>query len=400
MPRAKRSFATSSTALCCVLVGAASCGAQSTAPSANLVETPDPSSTDGYLWMLPRGFPLPRTPQDNPMSSAKVELGRYLFYEKRLSVTGSYSCASCHEQSKAFTDGRARALGATNQLHPRGAMSLANMAYGSTFTWASSLMSSLEKQALVPMFGETPVELGLSGREGPILQALGSDATYRQLLESAYPQAKMLSLAHVVQALSSFERTLISGQSRYDLWATGADRRALNDSEQRGLKLFFGERAECFHCHGGFNFGDNVNHAGTKVREQNFHNNGLYNVGGTGAYPSDNPGLMGVTGREQDMGRFKAPSLRNVAVTAPYMHDGSMDTLRAVVDHYARGGTRTASGPNAGDGATSPLRSELVHGFAATDAERDDLVHFLESLTDELFLQNPVYADPWPSHSK
>ena len=161
------------------------------------------------------------------------------------------------------------------------------------------------------------------------------------------------------------------------------------------MKLFFSERLECFHCHGGFNFTDSTTHANTDVERVGYHNTGLYNLGNTGAYPSANTGLFDMTGERRDMGRFKAPSLRNIAVTAPYMHDGSVATLTDVIANYERGGRLIAEGPFAGDGRLSPFKSEFVTGFELSDAERADLLAFLESLTDKTVLSEPRFSDPF-----
>ena len=169
----------------------------------------------------------------------------------------------------------------------------------------------------------------------------------------------------------------------------------MDDSAARGMDLFFSERLECFHCHGGFNFTDSTTHINTRIERVGYHNTGLYNLDGNGAYPSDNTGLFDMTGERRDMGRFKAPTLRNIAVTGPYMHDGSIATLDEVVAHYERGGRLLDEGPYAGDGRLSPFKSEFVTGFELTAAERADLVAFLEALTDASLLNNPDLADPF-----
>lgn len=344
-------------------------------------EDPTPAA---YAWTLPAHFPAPAVPADNPMSPQKAELGRHLFYDGRLSITGTVSCASCHEQRLAFTDGKAKAEGATGEITPRGSMSLTNVAYAPRLTWASPLVDRLEHQALLPMFGEAPVEMGLAGREDALLATLRADPVYQGLFRLAWPaDADPFTLERVVQAIASFQRTLISADSPYDRFVAG-DTKALTAQQQRGMALFMSERLECFHCHGGFNFTDAVDHQGKAEAEIAFHNTGLYDLDGQGAYPAPNTGLHAVTGRAEDMGRFRAPTLRNIAVTAPYMHDGSVATLGEVIDHYAQGGR-----------AGGPLVSAFVPGFVISDAERADLIAFLDSLTDEGFLTDPRFADPW-----
>src|SRR5580692_386339 len=165
------------------------------------------AAANDYVWDLPRGFPKPSVPADNPMSQAKALLGRRLFYDKRMSVNGAQSCASCHRQELAFTDGRAAAMGATGQDHPRSAMSLVNVAYAGALTWSNPNLHSLEEQALIPMLSEHPVELGLRGRVTAFLSQLPSDPVYRALFRKAFPEAKNpFSLASVAKALAVFER--------------------------------------------------------------------------------------------------------------------------------------------------------------------------------------------------
>jgi cytochrome c peroxidase len=350
---------------------------------------------DEWAWDLPKGFPTPRVPADNPMSTAKVDLGRRLFYDTRLSGTGAMSCASCHEQGRAFTDGKARGVGSTGEVHPRGSMSLANVAYVPALTWANPLLRTLEAQALIPMFGDDPVELGLAGLEAQLLERLRSDAQYRGWFAAAFPgEAAPVSVQNIVRALASFQRTLISGRSPYDRVQSG-DSSGYSASAKRGEELFFSEQLECFHCHGSFNFSGTVDHVALASPEVEFHNTGLYNIGNTGQFPSPNHGLRDFTQRAEDEGRFRAPTLRNIAVTAPYMHDGSLATLDDVIDHYAAGGRTIRTGPYAGVGSTHPNKSEFINGFTLTPSERADLLAFLHSLTDSTFLTDPRFANPW-----
>ncbi len=348
-----------------------------------------------YRWQLPPGFPEPVVPADNPMTDAKVALGRHLFYDTRLSGNGTFSCASCHLQSRAFADALPRAVGSTGEIHPRGSMGLANIAYSPALTWANPLMRSLEQQALVPMFGEDPVELGLSGQEQQLLARVREVPRYKALFAAAYPgSGEPVSLDHIVKAIASFQRTMISGRSPYDAYKQGRTA-AISASARRGEELFFSEKTECFHCHGGFNFTGTVNYVGKGFVEIEFHNTALYNIDGQGKYPAPNTGVEAVTHEPEDMGKFKAPSLRNIAVTAPYMHDGSIATLDEVIEHYNAGGRTVKTGPHAGVGAESPLKSEFIKPMELTPQEKRDLVAFLRSLTDSTFLRDPRFTNPW-----
>lgn len=353
-----------------------------------------PGGGEPYAWDLPVGFPTPRVPEDNPMSDAKVELGRFLFYDVRLSGGENQACASCHLQSLAFTDGAPVSTGSTGDLTPRGSMSLTNIAYTARLTWANPLLSDLAEQALVPMFGEAPVELGT--QEALLLERLRADPLYPEMFSEAFPdEADPISVRSVVQAIASFERTLISGNSAYDRYTYQGDDAAMSASARRGLGLFFTERLECFHCHGGFNFSDNVAHDGTVIEEIAFHNTALYNIDGRGGYPEPNRGIFEHTADRRDMGHFRAPTLRNITLTAPYMHDGSIATLDEVLDHYAAGGRTITDGPYAGVGSESLLKSIFIHGFTLAPEERDDVHALLESLRDDDFLGDPRFASPF-----
>jgi cytochrome c peroxidase len=347
-----------------------------------------------YQWDIEGGMPLPAVPANNPMNNAKVELGRWLFYDKRLSVNETISCASCHLQALAFTDGLPKSVGATGAIHPRSSMSLVNTAYNSRLTWANNLLAQLEDQALTPMFGDNPIEMGMGGQEDTMVLLLQSDPVYADLVPRAFPdETDPYSVIAVVRSISAFVRTIISDNAPYDRYLRG-DEAAIETSAKRGMDLFFSERLECFHCHGGFNFTDSTTHADAIIESIGYHNTGLYNIDGNGAYPSDNTGLFDMTGERRDMGRFKAPSLRNIAVTSPYMHDGSIATLDEVIDHYQRGGRLIPSGKYSGDGRLSPYKSEFVRGFELSAAERADLISFLRALTDRDLIERQSLSDP------
>lgn len=346
-----------------------------------------------YEWNLPPNVPKPIVPADNPMTTAKVELGRNLFYEKHLSVTGEFSCASCHDQSRAFTDGKPVAIGATGETHARNAMSLANIAYSPVLTWANPLMTRLETQALVPLFGEHPVEMGLVGKEVQILEMLQQSESYRRLFQVAFGD-RSITLSNLTKAIAAFERSLISMNSPYDHFRYWGKRNAISESAKRGERLFNSERMECFHCHGGITFSDSIQHERSGFAEISFHNTGLYNLDAQGTYPADNTGVKEITHQSTDMGRFKAPTLRNIALTAPYMHDGSINTLEEVLEHYRVGGRTVTAGENAGVGSQNPYKSQFISGFQITPAEKLDLLTFLRSLTDETFTRDPALRDP------
>lgn len=365
------------------------------ASDGNASDSGDAAANAAFEWHLPPGFPEPAVPADNPMSAAKVELGRYLFYDRRLSRDDSMACASCHKQELAFTDGLPTSIGLTGQHTPRSSMMLGNVAYSSTFTWANPLLLELERQALVPMFGDNPVELGLRS-EQELENKLTTVATYQELFARAFPsEAAPITTRNAVFALASFQRTLISGDSPFDAFLYGGDEAAISAEARRGYELFSSEKLECFHCHVGFNLSDHVTYRDKPFIDRPYHNTGLYNIDGKGAYPAPNTGVHSVTADPRDMGRFRAPSLRNIAVTAPYMHDGSIATLDEVLDHYAAGGRKLETGPFAGDGSKSPLKSSLIVSFELSADERRDVLAFLHSLTDESFLTKPAFSDPW-----
>lgn len=375
-------------ALAAVLVaGAVAYGlaaAESVAPSRAL-----------WTWSLPSGYPEPRVPPGNPMSRGKVAIGQRLFYDERLSGNGTQSCSSCHRPELAFTDGRAVAVGSTGEEHPRNTQSIVNVAYHSTLTWANPALVSLESQMAVPLFGTDPVEMGLTdANKGRALRRLQRDRWYAKRFPRVFPQAKRpLNWSTVVRSIAAFQRSIVSASSRYDRFRRGEAK--LTASERRGFDLFMGEEAECHHCHGSFLFDDQTTYVGSPREKPKFHNTGLYNIGGTGAFPAPNRGVFEITGKAKDMGAFRAPSLRNVARTAPYMHDGSIATLAEAVDHYAAGGRVIAAGPLAGDGRANPYKDPLIQSIDLSAEDRADLVAFLTTLTERDFSEDPRFSDPF-----
>ena len=247
---------------------------------------------------------------------------------------------------------------------------------------------------LVPLFGEEPVEMGMAGREQELLNTLSSDPDYQRGFAAAFGSDNPVSVRNISLAIAAFERTLNSFDSPYDRYRYGGEPTAISAAAKRGEALFNSERLECFHCHGGINFSDSTRHERSGFTEVAFHNTGLYNLDGNGAYPPNNVGVQEITLNPADMGKFRAPTLRNIQVTAPYMHDGSVATLEEAIAHYGAGGRTLEAGPYAGVGSENPLKSSFIPGFSLSETEEQDLMAFLHSLTDQTFLSNPRLGPP------
>lgn len=391
--------------------------------------------TSSYEWNLPKGFPIPRVPANNPMTKEKVELGRFLFYDTKLSGNNTMSCASCHLQELAFADGKVTPSGITNEFHTRNAQSLTNVAYNVRQTWVNILHVDLEQQARDPLFGESPIELGLHITEEEIRAKLKQDPIYPEMFRKAFPEAEPITITNIIKAIAAFQRTLISGNSPFDKFAYQGQKDALSPSAKRGFQFFSSEVAECFHCHDGVNFNDSTFHENTSaVIEPMYHNNALYNIPNTGN-PLTNLGLMSVTGNPNHRGGFKTPTLRNLLYTYPYMHDGSIScdddknpfhplgkangatnetcarqALGRVLDHYSRGGNNStceafpvpggAKNPNYPCLSNTPqatVDTTLIRPFPMSAQEKEDLINFLLSLSDEEFTKDSRFSDPRPN---
>lgn len=332
-------------------VGGDSGALPSAAPAVNATaDTAQRAAGDSkYHWRLPPGFPTPAVPADNPMSADKVALGQRLFSEPRLSITGKHSCASCHEPARAYSDGRAQAIGATRLPLSHSAMSLVNVAYNISYGWTNPELQSLESQMLEPLLNEHPVELGLTGRQSSVSDLLAADPAYRTAFAQAFPQdAAPVNFENLIKAIAAFERTLIFGGSPFDRYVFSGEHSALSAQAKRGMQLFYSPKAGCGSCHSGFNFNGNWRDNQGDTGKPGFANNGLGDE------------LM------------RVPTLRNIALTAPYMHDGRFATLDAVLDHYARV-------------AQLPTSDARLRSFNLSVDERADLIAFLETLTDAEF---------------
>ncbi|MEL7531173.1 MAG: cytochrome c peroxidase [Bacteroidota bacterium] len=321
---------------------------------------PDIHVPTPYELKIPDSFPDPLIPADNPMTVEKVDLGKKLFYDPRLSADGTVSCASCHFPDRGFADTVVLSKGVDGQLGGRNAMALTNIAYAQSLFWDGGV-DNLEDQALHPIIDE--VEMAADPAD--VLAYLNGDAEYYEMFDKAFGAPP--TMLAVVQSIASFERTLISGNAPYDRYIAG-DSNAISAAAKRGLALFNTEQSECFHCHTGYNFTD-----------ESFQNNGLYDYAEYIA--RGDGGRAEITGRQIDEHRFKTPTLRNIELTAPYMHDGSLATLKDVLDRYATVNSRF-----------HPNKNDIFFvNMSLDEQDKEDLIAFLKTLTDDEFSNNPAF---------
>lgn len=307
-----------------------------------------------YTLNLPEGFPEPEIPADNALTVYRVELGKRLFFDAQLSADGSVSCGSCHLPEKAFTDGLPKGVGIHERVGIRNAIHLTNVAYHESFLWDGGL-NSLEAQVLAPIADTNEFASELF----EVVERLETNEEYQRLSIAAYDRP--FDAFVLTRAVAAFERTLISTNAPIDRYVYGGDEQALRTSQLRGMDLFFSGFVGCGGCHTGVN-----------LTNGGFQNTGLYTI-------YEDPGRERITGNPADRAKFKIPSLRNVELTAPYMHDGSMETLEEVVEHYNSGGKQ------------HPHKSHLVRKLFLTQQQKDDIVDFLKALTDYTFVENPEF---------
>ncbi|MFK7934887.1 MAG: cytochrome-c peroxidase [Saprospiraceae bacterium] len=323
------------------------------APQVTEVETVTMDTT-AYPLVIPTGFPQPKIPANNQLTNARVALGKKLFYEPILSLDSTITCASCHILSKGMADNLRISPGVHGANGFRNPPTLTNVAYLDLVNKDGGVRK-LGLQALVPI--EDHDEMNVSILE--VSKRLNESPTYVEMAQRAYgrnPDPFVIS-----RALAAFQRTMISGNSRYDQYHFQNDKNALTEQEKRGMELFFSEKLNCSACHIGFNFTDNA-----------FKNNGLY-------AEYEDQGRQRVTSKDEDNGLFRVPTLRNIALTFPYMHDGSVGTLEEVIEHYASGGVGHRN------------QSEEIRDFKISQQEKADVVAFLGTLTDSSFVNNSLF---------
>ena len=346
-----------------------------------------------FLFKKPNTTVAPNREQEE----ALIETGRYLFFDTRLSYNNTKSCGSCHDPKFAFTDGYRRSITANGDNVKHNAPSLVNIAFQNYFDWANPGVATLEKQHERPLFNEDPAELGAKGNETLILKRIKADTGYRKKFAEVFPGTKEpISFSTIISSIAAFVRTLRSSNSPYDKFIKG-DTAAMSLSAKGGMALFFSQRLNCSSCHTAPFF---TLATITKNKDSIYLNTGLYNVLNKNKYPEDDNGLETITKNPADNGKFKIPSLRNVVLTAPYMHDGSINTLEEVIDIYANGGRQIAAGPFAGDGRNNSLKDKRIKGLLLLPAERKQLLDFLFTLTDSTVLTNPAFQNPFNLNNK
>jgi cytochrome c peroxidase len=336
--------------------------------------TPDFSNATPFQLELPSFIPPMQIPSHNPLTVEGIELGRYLFWDKQLSADNSISCGSCHLPEHSFSDPATFSAGVGGQIGVRNSMALVNLGWASFFFW-DGRSATLENQVLHPVID--PIEMAENWPN--VVEKIQADADYTPKFEAAFGSSCVDSV-RISMAISQFLRTMVSFNSRFDQAYYGPEQ--FTEEEWGGLQLFIQEGgdpadglggqwgADCFHCHGGsFNF----------FTDHQLHNNGLDSE-------FTDVGAYAVSGNMLDMGRFKTPTLRNIANTAPYMHDGRFSTLEQVVDHYNSGGQPSAT--------IDPFMKYQQGGLQLSPQSKFNLIQFLNMLTDEEFMENPAFSDP------
>lgn len=331
---------------------------------------------------------------DNSFGEAKGELGRYLFYDRRLSINKTKSCASCHDQKFSFTDGYRRSIGALGDIHQRNSSPLINIIYKKYLTSADTSLHYPEEQINNPMFHHAPVELGWKGNEEEILKRIRKDEFYREKFKKVFEkESNSITTKNIQYSIASFVKSILVYNSPFDKYFF-QKQDVLSASEKNGMQLFFSKKLNCNSCHGGNNF-DIPAIKDKEGKPEFYFNTGLYNIDEKGAYPAYDQGLYEQSKAKKDIGKYRVPTLRNLAFTAPYYHDGSAVSLEEVIRNYENGGRLITKGLLKGDGSKSPYKSELIKGFKLTDQERKDVVNFVLSLSDSSILTNKNFSNPF-----
>ena len=334
------------------LAGVVPVGAFQPGPSAKAVGVRVPVGLSESLWAK-------RIPKDNPLSREKIALGRALYFDKRLSIDGTVSCATCHDPALAFTDANVVSLGGRETRGTRNAPTILNTAFNQIFFW-DGRARSLEEQVKHPLL--SPLEMGMTSEKN-LVARLASIPEYQKQFKQVF-KADGLTIDTIAKAIAAYERTLLSGNAPFDRFIAG-QQAAISDAQKRGWELFKG-KARCSECH-------TYTAQNQFFTDFNFHNTGV---------GFSEPGRFAVTLQPADSGAFKTPTLRDLELTAPYMHDGSIKTLIDVVQFYNRGGN------------ANKYLDKRIHPLQLSDVEVNDLVQFLRALTSDDILRQCQSTTP------
>lgn len=333
------------------------------------------SGTTPYNLVIPPFFPPMDIPADNPLTNEGIELGRYLFWEKKLSGDNTQSCGTCHLPQYSFSDPNQFSTGITGAIGNRQAMALINLGWARDYFWDGRALT-LEHQVIEPV--SNPIEMNETWENA--LEELRNDPFYPPMFRRAFG-SEHITQQRAAKAMASFLRIMISSDSKFDKERRGEY--TFTPQEEAGFNMFLQEGginpstgesfggADCFHCHG---------FAGMQISDYLMHNNGL------DANFQNDPGLAGLTGNPLDSGKFKTPTLRNIEFTAPYMHDGRFQTLEQVVDHYNTGGVLSTT--------IDPMMEAQGGGLFLSEVTKQNLIAFLKTLSDPGFLTNPAFSNP------
>jgi len=313
-------------------------------------------------------FYLGSATAQTPSKEILRKIGKELFFDKNLSFNRTKSCSSCHDPKFAFTDGYRRSLGATGDMHMRNASTLINISDYESFTMGDPRITTLEMQIRGPLFNTAPIELGVTGFEQEVLSRFVLDTAYIKLFKDGGISISLLNWDLIISALAEYVRDIRSYDSKYDRFVKSGDTTILDASEQRGMKLFFSEALGCTSCHAGKNFNT------PKNSNEKFFNNGFFRLDETHTDTKFKPdlGLALVTNKDQDIGKFRIPTLRNITITSPYMHNGTISTLEEVIAIYGKGGINKVN------------ISSKIKGFSISKNEIKDLISFFGTLRSEV----------------
>jgi cytochrome c peroxidase len=319
--------------------------------------------------------------QQSYTDSNQIELGKILFFDKSLSINNNKSCSDCHNPRLYFTDGYKKTLGALADILPRNTPSLINSVDLPSFNWASPTLTTFQQQMQRPLFASGHIEMGMDAKNENQAASILSNPIYAPFL-----QKNPSNWQTIIEALAAFQSTIVSRNSTWDAFLHSKDSSLLSNDQLAGAALFFSKKTNCSNCHGGKDLNTPI------PSISRFVNTGIYSLSSN---QKQDAGLFISTKNQKDIGKFRIPSLRNIAQTAPYYHDGSGASLGDVINNYATGGRFLPHGAFKGNGKLNKLKSPGIKGFHISATQKRQLLLFLETLTDTTILQAPFSQDPF-----